>query len=54
MPKERVIHLQTDWHYVACRKSEQRGELYASRSPADVTCPKCRRFAPWYWEKKES
>jgi hypothetical protein len=41
-----VTHLLTDWRHIACRKSEQRGSLYADRDPSKVTCPKCRKFAP--------
>jgi hypothetical protein len=42
-PKPKPIHLLTDWRYVQCRQAEQRGEISGSRSPHDVTCPKCLR-----------
>lgn len=53
-PSRPVTHLQTDWRHIACRKGEQRGQMQASRSPADVTCPKCRAASPHLFERRES
>jgi hypothetical protein len=39
-------HLLVDWRYVACRKAAQRGTINASRNPAEVTCPSCKRARP--------
>lgn len=42
-----VIHLQTDWQYIACRKREQDlSTMYSTRSGLEVTCTKCRKANP--------
>lgn len=44
-PRRRVVHLLTDWRRVACRQGEVKGDLYATRSPLEVTCPRCKKAA---------
>lgn len=44
-PRRRLVHLQTDWRRVACRQGEVKGDLYATRSPLEVTCPRCKKAA---------
>ena len=45
------VHLLTDWNYIACRKGAQRGQISGSRSPSDVTCPKCREASPHLFDR---
>jgi hypothetical protein len=47
------VHFLVDWSKVACRKRDvDTSRVQASRSPSDVTCPKCKRAQPHYdWER---
>lgn len=41
------VHFLTDWSYIACRKGKvDTGRVQTSRSPHDVTCPRCMKAKP--------
>ena len=41
------VHLLTDWSYIACRKGKiDTSRIPASRSPSEVTCPRCMKAKP--------
>jgi len=43
------VHFLVDWAYIACRKGKQdTSKILSSRSPVDVTCPRCKRAHPEY------
>lgn len=42
---QEIIHLQTDWRFIGCRKREQDlSKIYSTRAGSEVTCPKCIKF----------
>lgn len=42
-----LVHLSTDWANIACRKGDiDTSKVAVSRSPHDVTCPRCMKAKP--------
>lgn len=47
-----AVHLMTDWNAIACRKTPPTENVPRTRSPGEVTCTKCMKFAPEYdWKR---